>query len=631
LVHYLGAGDTEAASNYFDMAVKEGVIVKNRGFFHGLIHECAKAQAAEACVWITAQMVRLGIPPTIITFNALIDACAKARNVRLATNMWDLMLELNLKPTCITYNTMLNACAQVHDGAQAEIWMRRMLNAGITPCIVSYSSVISAFAKVGDIEKAEEWFWRLQNSGVVADRKIFNSMINACAKAENPDKAQFWFEVMEKAGIRPDEKTYNSLIHASAKVGSIQSATRWLTEMELEGFRPDQVTLSSVIHACAKGGNAEEAEEWMYKMTSMGVAPNDVCYNVVLHACASNGDHKGAYRWIQQMSQLGIPPNQITYNCMIDACAKIGAMNQCQMWLENMIKGGFHPDQRTYTTLSNAGSSGTERERLWAFESIILAYTKEGNMDRVQQWLSKMLSDGLVPSDTVRNRLQHFCNTSEASATSDIRKKISMANDVNGARHVPPQSSFQNNQNRNKGREAGKNRRNDIDAMDFKPRNQNYKGGGQRHQAPNTYRTPGIQPDVAERNDGLHPYQFSGPALAAALASHPDLLQIASQASMARNRGEVQDLQQLSQQALATLAMNPALLQLASQYASAGSSPVANSYVGIPEQKSLRKPLRNMSDIGIGASVPQAWDTFDSIPYPPQMVGMVERGLASRR
>jgi hypothetical protein len=121
-----------------------------------------------------------------------------------------------------------------------------------------------------------------------------------------------------------------------------------------------------------------------------------------------------------------------------------------------MIKHGFHPDLRTCTTLSNAGASVTERERSWAFESIILAYAKEGKLQQVQDWLSKMLNDGLVPTDTVRHGLLHLCHSREGAAANEIKEKLGAmrketkaTHSVDMDRHGLAQDGFNS---RNKGR-----------------------------------------------------------------------------------------------------------------------------------------------------------------------------------
>jgi hypothetical protein len=60
--------------------------------------------------------------------------------------------------------------------------------------------------------------------------------------------------------------------------------------------------------------------------------------------------------------------------------------------------------------------------------------------------------------------------------------------------------------------------------------------------------------------------------------------------------------------------------------------PLSNSYSASQEFKGYRTPSGWQGDSGLGSSPPQqAWDTYNSIPYPAQMVaGMVERSLTTR-
>jgi pentatricopeptide repeat protein len=315
------------------------------------------------------------------------------------------------------------------------------------------------------------------------------------------------------------------------------------------------------------------------------------------------------------MSELGVSPNQITFNCMIDACAKTGAMSQCQMWLEAMIKGGFHPDQRTCSTMSNAGTVSTERERSWAFESIILAYAKEGQVERAQHWLFEMVSDGLTPSDAVQNRLLHLCSIKDGSAAQEIKRKIqtirrgTVTEDVGAVidRYGLDQDSFQSrNQNqdnlqssslqsRSKGRRNnGKGKRNGTNGANTlnlpTDSQQNQKSKADR-QVSNQQRSLDMLAGVG--TDPRLLSKLDTQALTAFLASNPQLVQLLSQLGQVVGQSSVD--------------------KFPSQ--SAMSSETTFQDIKCAQGKGVRPPTGYPSQKGMHSAPPM--DTFNSIPNPP--------------
>jgi pentatricopeptide repeat protein len=295
--------------------------------------------------------------------------------------------------------------------------MHEMIKSGIQPNLVSFSSLIDAFAKFGKVTKAEEWFNQMLKLDVQPDAVIFNSLINACAKAGNTQKAHKWLgEMIRTPNVVPDAKTYNCLINACAKAGEIEKAEHWVAQMEKSGCEIDMITFGTVMHASAKIGNVARAEYWMDKMKRGGVTPNLVCYNTMVHACAQKGDCQRASWWMQCMRQNGVAPNKITYSSMMDVYTRVGDRASAVKMLEQMVSDGFAVDRVAFATLlrpSPKSSSGNDTPGgtvRWAYNVVIFAYLKAGNIGGLRKW-SADVSTKEIPDQGrfLHEQLRTFC------------------------------------------------------------------------------------------------------------------------------------------------------------------------------------------------------------------------------
>lgn len=96
-------------------------------------------------------MSRMGIQPTVITYNSAITAVARGGGGqwRQAVALVKEMAAAGLVPDAITYNSLIVACGRAGQWKQALSVLRGMKKQGIRCDIIAYSAAISACGDAG--------------------------------------------------------------------------------------------------------------------------------------------------------------------------------------------------------------------------------------------------------------------------------------------------------------------------------------------------------------------------------------------------------------------------------------------------------------------------------------------------
>ncbi len=274
------------------------------------------------------------------------------------------------------------------------------------PDKISYRQIIGALCKLQDpptshlATKAEEIGDRMCKMGHRLNLLTCNTILNCWTKSGDPDRAELYLEeTMQEHNVVPDIVSYNTIIHGHARLGNLDRALELLTRLLDDALansqntdrsrqlypKPNVRTFTNILIALSQEKTvkaADEAERLLLRMQELNdppynldTRPNTITYNAVMNCWASlslpssrrqrkrqqhntkdnNNEHhefgRKAEFVLRSMQALGKNerPNAISYNTVIRAYSN--DMNKAEELVQDMISDGIEPTDHTYNTL----------------------------------------------------------------------------------------------------------------------------------------------------------------------------------------------------------------------------------------------------------------------------------------
>ncbi|KAF8707281.1 hypothetical protein HU200_030290 [Digitaria exilis] len=192
------------------------------------------------------------------------------------------MLQLGIEPSIVTYNTLLDSFLKEGREDKAAMVLKEMETQGIgcLPNDVTYNVVISWLTRKGELGEAVElvdWM-RLSKK---ASSFTYNMLIRWVFRKGFLKKVEALQLVMR---MKPDCFAYNTRICAELALGSASKAFQLREVMMLEGISSDIVTYNILIDGLCKTGNLKDAEDLQMKMLNDGLQPDCITYTCLIHA-----------------------------------------------------------------------------------------------------------------------------------------------------------------------------------------------------------------------------------------------------------------------------------------------------------------------------------------------------------
>lgn len=162
--------------------------------------------------------------------------------------------------------------------------------------------------------------------------------------------------------IEKDEKVPVSKVDAYYYMKSIDSKFESFfhnREFNIKNFNYYMQVLSSQ-------SKIKEMEEIIIKMNEMGIKPNNNTYIILLNSYAKAKNIEECERIFSILKKRSKDKTNIySYNSLLLAYAKNGLVNQAESIINEMLKGGLEPDSACYTTLILAYKKIGDFERCW--------------------------------------------------------------------------------------------------------------------------------------------------------------------------------------------------------------------------------------------------------------------------
>nr|CAB3459400.1 unnamed protein product [Digitaria exilis] len=238
----------------------------------------------DICV-VHAEMLQLGIEPSIVTYNTLLDSFLKeGREDKAAMVLKEMETQgIGCLPNDVTYNVViswLTRKGEMGEAVELVDWMRLSKKASS----FTYNMLITGFFAKGFLKKVEALQLVMENEGDLDEARrlkeemveqgclpdvcTYTVLMNGSHKVRNLAMAREFFDEMLSKGLQPDCFAYNTRICAELALGSASKAFQLREVMMLEGISSDIVTYNILIDGLCKTGNLKDAEDLQMKMVN---------------------------------------------------------------------------------------------------------------------------------------------------------------------------------------------------------------------------------------------------------------------------------------------------------------------------------------------------------------------------
>ncbi|KAL2933800.1 hypothetical protein RDABS01_016919 [Bienertia sinuspersici] len=256
-----------------------------------VISALVKAGSMENARQVLAEMIRLGVPANLFTYNILLKGYCHQLQIDKAKELIREMTDVvGILPDVVTYNTLIDGCILVDDSAGALEYFNEMRARGIAPTKISYTTLMKAFALSGQPKLASKVFDEmLKDSRVKVDQVAWNMLVEGYCKMGLIEEAKSVVERMRENGFHPNVSTYGSLANGIALARKPGEALLLWNEVKERceprkeedsslplppPIKPDEGLLDTLADICVRAAFFRKALEIVACMEENGISPN---------------------------------------------------------------------------------------------------------------------------------------------------------------------------------------------------------------------------------------------------------------------------------------------------------------------------------------------------------------------
>lgn len=262
----------------------------------------------------------------------------------------------------------------------AAAMQRAIVKAGRAASVQQFNGLLRVLGAQGRFDDAMAAVEEMRRRGLSPDERTYTALMTLCARVRNGPAAWELLDVMKASGVEPTVVTYGALMQACIRYGDIAAAFRVLPLVEQDGLVPGPELFTHLIVACVRTNRLEQAWDTFYHMRTHHCEPDTVAFTAMLSACGRADEVERADSLLTEMKHSDVPLTHATYNSAIWAMGRSfrGAHRAHQLF-DEMVAYGMAPDQRTYN-------------------SVLLACSHKGEVDRAREYMRRMAKDGLEPN-----------------------------------------------------------------------------------------------------------------------------------------------------------------------------------------------------------------------------------------
>ena len=220
--------------------------------------------------------------------------------------------------------------------------------------------------------------------------KGYNLLMDTYIKDGRPEEAIITFDSLlareHKSSISPNVYSYTTLINAHIELGQFLKGTERYTEMISRGIAPDVQTITTIMKLYMRLKKPNDTIDCFEYFKETNLKPNVYSYNTLMDAYIEKADYTEAINVFEIMQDNDVLPDTVTICTMMKLYLKVNEAHNAIL-----IHGLF----KKYNIPQND----------YSFNTLINAYTENGNYDKAFQTFDKMIAKNYAPNATAINTI----------------------------------------------------------------------------------------------------------------------------------------------------------------------------------------------------------------------------------
>ncbi|ORY59144.1 uncharacterized protein BCR38DRAFT_445713 [Pseudomassariella vexata] len=335
-------------------------------------------------------------------FNSFINIYMAMNQPDKAIMVWNSLPKVGLKPTLKTWNVMLDGCKRARNASGLKNVWAKLVSSGITLDESIWTTRISGLMESGEPEaaiKALEEMVHLWNDGNPQETKV-------------------------AIAVRPGISPVNAALAGLIRLERLDKAQKLLAWAGRQNILPDILTFNTLLRPLIRDNRDEEVKSLFSTMQDLGIHADEATFTIVLDGALARIDPNQPEQQVkvvsavfEEMHAAGLEANLQTYGKMIYLLLRSGdrATESVKTVLEHLWAHGHELSPHIYTMLVehyfsrhppdlHAVDSLLQRRRLLDYDDmdrvfydrIIKGYALVGDMDTSLDIYRKLTAAGFL-------------------------------------------------------------------------------------------------------------------------------------------------------------------------------------------------------------------------------------------
>ncbi|KAI1376706.1 hypothetical protein F4677DRAFT_417702 [Hypoxylon crocopeplum] len=306
---------------------------------------------------------KVGLQPTLRTWNVMLDGCKKARNVNAIRNVWAKLAGSGIKLDTRIWTARVSGLIEsgdVQGGIQALEEMTRLWNqsskdentTAVKPSAEPVNAALVGLIRQNQVSAAGQLLAWAGRQGIEPDIFTYNTLLRRFVRDGRDKDARRLFTMMKDTGVRVDEATFTILLDAGfsriapddaeAQANTVASV---LDEMQAAGLEANLKTYAKLI----------------YNLLQLGDRARDALKVVLAHLWSHGHEFSShIYTMIIEHWFARSPPDLDAVESLLQRRSLLGYDDTDRTFYDRVIKGYSLVGQTSkaldlYYKLSDAG------------------------------------------------------------------------------------------------------------------------------------------------------------------------------------------------------------------------------------------------------------------------------------
>ncbi|TPX17952.1 uncharacterized protein E0L32_011953 [Thyridium curvatum] len=238
-----------------------------------MVYTTMRQPSKAVAVWNS--LGKVGLVPSIKTWNSLIEGCKRASNAAGIRNVWARLVESGVQLDTAIWTARISGLIETGDpegGLQAleemaKVYQASLQNGGsssaVKPTIEPVNAAIAGLLRYGANDAAQKVLAWGSRHGIEPDIITFNTILRPLVRQGATEGVDKVFAMMKAHGVQADVATFTIILDGAmtslgeeAPEQQIETVTRILAEMEAAGLEANLQTYGRMIYLLLQEGDS---------------------------------------------------------------------------------------------------------------------------------------------------------------------------------------------------------------------------------------------------------------------------------------------------------------------------------------------------------------------------------------